>query len=68
MLLGMVILSGVFAAAGGKAADLVKPSTSLADFFTPMRVLYMVGWAFITTLTRAILLCPMAVIYRQLHE
>jgi hypothetical protein len=68
LLLGMVILSGLVAVAGGSPAELVKPVSGVAGYFTPVRIVYLIGWSIIATLIRAILLCPAAVIYRQIHE
>jgi hypothetical protein len=68
LLLGMVILSGLVAVAGGSPTELMKPVSGLAGYFTPVRIVYLVGWSFIATLIRAILLCPAAVIYRQIHD
>ncbi|MDB5451995.1 MAG: hypothetical protein JWO33_573 [Caulobacteraceae bacterium] len=67
-ILCMLILAGVFAATGQTLTAMLQPTTTIAAFFTPMHIIYRVGSAVLNALTWAILVCPAAVIFRQLNR
>jgi hypothetical protein len=66
LILGSIVLAGVIALTGQSVGQVLKPETTLAGYFAPIRVVYLIGWAAITTLSRTIIVSPSAVIYRHL--
>jgi hypothetical protein len=67
-ILCMLILAGVFAATGQTLTAMLQPTTTVAAFFTPMHLVYRIGSAVLNALTWAILVCPAAVIFRQINR
>jgi hypothetical protein len=64
----MLILAGVFAASGQNLGAMLQQPSSVQGFFSPLHIVYRIGSAVLNALTWAILVCPAAVIFRQLNR
>jgi hypothetical protein len=68
VLLGMAILAGLFAFAGDTVQHIGATPANFADNFRPLRIVYLIGSAFIIAQAWAIIACPAASIFRQLNR